>query len=266
MVPGERRELVKDRPWSTVWRVEGGLWRKQCKSIWRFEPALTVALADRWPDRMPEIVEHGDDWFLMRDCGAVIEGLPHAHELWLEAIARYAELQRGEIAHVDEHLAAGVIDQRNHVLPPEYAAMLERDELPWPPGAREQLQAFEQRFGALCDQLEPVASINHDDLHIHNVYEGPRILDWGDSCVSHPFFSLVVTFMFVETGQDEIRDAYLEAYGADRASFDLALRVGRIAHVFKWIRFRDVLPPEFLAEYDGWFVDWLQQAADQTSE
>ena len=144
--------------------------------------------------------------------------------------------------------------------------MLERDELPWPPGAREQLQDFEHRFAQLCDELEPLASVNHDDLHIHNVYEGPRILDWGDSCVSHPFFSLVVTFMFVETGQDEIRDAYLEAYGGDRATFDLALRVGRIAHVFKWIRFRDVLPVEFLVEYDGWFVDWLQQAADQTSE
>ena len=266
MVPGEQRELVKDRPWSTVWRVDGGLWLKRCKSIWSFEAPMTAALAVRWPDRMPEIVDHGDDWLLMRDAGAMVESLPDAHDVWIEGIARYAELQRGEVAYVDEHLANGVIDQRNRVLPRFYAEMLERDELPWRGDQRERLRRFEPEFARLCDELEDVASINHDDLHVHNVYEGPRILDWGDSCVSHPFFSLVVTFVFVETGQDEIRDAYLEAYGGDRETFDLALRVGRIAHVFKWIRFRDVLPPEELPEYDGWFVGWIAQAARQLDE
>jgi hypothetical protein len=259
-----QRELVKERPWSTVWRV-GDLWLKQCKSIWRFEPRLTAALAARWPDRMPEVVEHGDDWMLLRDAGAVIQNVPRAHELWLEAIGRYAELQRGEVAHVDEHLVQGVPDQRLAVLPTEYAAMLERDELPWRDDQRERLRRFEREFARLCDELDPAASIQHDDLHIHNVYEGPRILDWGDSCVAHPFFSLVVTFNFVETGHDEIRDAYLEAYGGDRGEFDRALRVGKIAHVFKWIRFRDVLAAEELAEYDGWFESWIADAAAQTS-
>jgi hypothetical protein len=263
MVPDQHRELVKDRPWSTVWRVDGGLWLKQCKSIWRFEAPLTAALAARWPERMPEVVEHGDDWLLLRHAGAMVEN----HDTWLDAIARYAELQRGETARVDEHLANGVPDQRNAVLPAFYAEMLERDELPWRGDARERLRRFEHEFARLCDELEDVASINHDDLHIYNVYEGPRILDWGDSCVSHPFFSLVVTFVFVATGQDEIRDAYLEAYGGDRATFDLALRVGRIAHLFKWIRFRDVLPFEDLPSYDRHFADWwITQAVAQTSE
>jgi phosphotransferase family enzyme len=256
---------VKDRPWSTVWR-DGDLWLKRCKGIWRFEAGLTASLAARWPDRLPEVVEHGEDWLLLRDAGSVVEGLPHAHELWLEAIARYAELQRGETARVAELLAAGVPDQRNAVLPAGYAAMLERDELPWRGDQRERFRRFEPRFAELCAELDDVASINHDDLHIHNVYEGPRILDWGDSCVSHPFFSLVVTFMFVEGGQEEIRDAYLEAYGGDRGQFDLALRVGRIAHLFKWIRFRDVLPPDELPRYDGWFLDWIEQAARQLDE
>jgi hypothetical protein len=266
MVPGERR-LVADRPWSTVWRV-GDLWLKQCKSIWRFEARLTAALAQRWPDRMPAVVDfdEADAWLLMRDAGTMIEDVPRAHELWLEAIARYAELQRGEVAHVDEHLAHGVPDQRLAVLPRDYAAMLERDELPWRGDQRERFRRFEARFADLCAGLDGVASIQHDDLHIHNVYEGPLILDWGDSCVAHPFFSLVVTFMFVKDGRDEIRDAYLESYGGDREEFDRALRVGKIAHLFKWIRFRDVLPPGILPEYDGWFVEWIAEAAAQTSE
>ena len=48
--------------------------------------------------------------------------------------------------------------------------------------------------------------------------------------------------------------------------FDLALRVGRIAHLFKWIRFRDVLPTELLAEYDVWMRDFLDPALAQLSE
>lgn len=252
-----------DRPWSTVWR-DGDLWRKRCKSIWRFEPTLTVALAKRWPDRMPEVVDHGDDWLVMRDAGAMIEDLPHAHALWLEAIARYGELQRGELAHVDEHLATGVPDQRPPALLRDYADMLARDELPWRDGQRERLARFEPEFARLVDELEDVVSIQHDDLHIHNVYEGPRILDWGDSCVAHPFFSLVVTFNFVKTGQDAIRDAYLEAYGGGREEFDRALRVGRIVHLFKWIRIRDVLPPEEIADYDEWFAGWIGDAVAQT--
>lgn len=260
---GDSSILVEDRPWSTVWRVDGGLWLKRCKSIWRFEPRLTVALAGRWPDRLPEVVDHGEDWLLLRDAGAPVE----RHDTWLEGIARYAELQRGEVGRVEEHLRDGVADQRNAVLPAFYADMLERDELPWRGDQRERFRRFEPAFARLCDELEDVASINHDDLHHHNVYEGPRILDWGDSCVSHPFFSLAVTFVFVETGQEEIRDAYLEAYGGDRTAFELALRVGRIAHLFKWIRFRDHLPAAMLPSYDRHFADWwIAQAAAQLSE
>lgn len=71
---------------------------------------------------------------------------------------------------------------------------------------------------------------------------------------------------FVETGQDEIRDAYPEAYGGDRETFDLALRIGGIGHVFEWAWFRDALPPGELPSYDDWFVGWLDQAVRQTGE
>ncbi|MES1248030.1 MAG: phosphotransferase [Actinomycetota bacterium] len=253
-------------PWSTVWRVGGDLWRKRCKSIWRFEAPLTAALAARWPDRLPEVVAHGDDWLLLRDAGPVVEKLPHAHAVWLDAVARYGELQRGEAEHVHEHLDRGVPDQRTHLLPAEYAEMIERDELPWREGERAAFAAFEPTFARWCDELGDLASINHDDLHMHNVYEGGRVLDWGDSCVSHPFFSLVVTFRFVPDGQDAIRDAYLEGYGGDRETFEHALRVGRIAHLFKWIRFRDVLPDAMLADYDVWMRDFLDPAAAQVAE
>jgi hypothetical protein len=256
-----------DRPWSTVWR-DGDRWIKRCKSLWRFEPRLTAVLAERWPDRMPEVLEYDEAEAVLvtRDAGAMIEDVPRAHELWLEAIARYAELQRGEIAHIADHLAHGVPDDRLETLPERYAAMLARDELPWRGDQRERLARFEPEFKRLVDELEDVASVQHDDLHIHNVYEGPRILDWGDSGIAHPYFSLVVTFKFVQTGRQEIRDAYLEAYGGDREEFERALRVGKIAHLFKWMKIRDVIPAEQLAEYDTWFASWIADAAAQTGE
>jgi hypothetical protein len=53
--------------------------------------------------------------------------------------------------------------------------------------------------GEMCG--EPAAhglpeTIQHDDLHDGQVYVrngSSRVLDWGDACVSHPFFTMAVT-------------------------------------------------------------------------
>jgi hypothetical protein len=217
------RELVSDEPWSTVWRVDGGLWLKQPKGMWLFEVPLTVALASRWRDRVPEVVDHGEDWFSTRDAGTRIG---EEDPLWLDAIRRYVELQQGEAAHADEHVAAGVPDRRLATLP----GLLAEIEEP-------RLQAFVPRFAELCDELASHGipeTIQHDDLHQYNVYvrDGQtRIMDWGDSCVSHPYFSLVATLRHVP--DNGISRAFVDAWGGDEATLALALRVGRIAHAFK---------------------------------
>jgi hypothetical protein len=217
-------ELVSDEPWSTVWRL-GGLWVKRPKGQWGFEVRLTVALASRWPDRVAEVVEHGEDWFVTRDAGTLIgEKSP----LWLDVMRLYVELQQGEAAHADEHVAAGVPDLRLARLPELYAGLAERDE---------RLRRFAPRFEELCAELASRGipeTIQHDDLHQWNIYvrDGrPRILDWGDSSVAHPYFSLVATLRHVEDAG--ITRAFLEAWGGDEETLALALRVGRIAHAFK---------------------------------
>jgi aminoglycoside phosphotransferase (APT) family kinase protein len=74
---------------------------------------------------------------------------------------------------------------------------LEREEI-------DRLRAFAPRFADLCDELvahDVPETVQHDDLHMANVYaQGGqlRVLDWGDSSISHPFASLVVTFRFLE--------------------------------------------------------------------
>jgi phosphotransferase family enzyme len=247
----ESLELVSDEEWSTVWRTQKGHWLKRCKAAWRFEAPLTAALAARWPDRVAEVVDHGDDWLLTRDAGRRIAG---DDPLWPEVMRLYAELQRGEAAHAEDHVAAGVPDLRLERLPDRYAQLLEEVD-----DAR--LRRFEPRFAELCAELAARGvpeTIQHDDLHQFNVYvrDGrPRILDWGDSSVGHPYFSLVATLRHVE--DRGITRAFLAAWGGDEETLALALRVGRIGHTFKQ---RPLGVPD-----DDW-PRVLALAIDQTSE
>ena len=79
-----------------------------------------------------------------------------------------------------------------------------------------------------------------------------RFFDWGDSCVSHPFHTLVVTlrstayrFDLEPDGPEllRLRDAYLEpwtAFGTRAelaAGFASAYRTGTIARALAWYRY-----------------------------
>ena len=273
-------EVVHERPWSTVSRVPtagGTVFFKQCAPVQAFEPGLTAALFERWPDRVPEVLGHDVEraWLLLADAGTPIGARGNPPEAWESILPRYAELQRGEVAHVDEHLANGVPDLRLAALPARFEELL-RHELPLATEEISRLRRFAPNFSELCAELDGRGippSIQHDDLHMNNVYEkdgSRRVMDWGDASVAHPFFSLVVTFRFLEerTGLapsdpwfTRLRDAYLEPWGSvDASTFDLALRVGAFARAFATSRVRDQLPADALAAYDTDFVVVLRRA------
>ncbi len=103
-------ETARERPWSTVLRVplaDGVAGFKACAPVQAFEPRLTAALFERWPDRVPEVLGHdkGRAWLLLADAGTPIREAGNPPEAWLAALPRYAELQRGEAAHRHDHLA-----------------------------------------------------------------------------------------------------------------------------------------------------------------
>jgi hypothetical protein len=184
-------------------------------------------------------------------------------------------LQRGEATHVEEHLASGVPDLRVETLSARYDDLLRR-QLPLATEEIDRLRRFAPRFTALCAELEArgvPASVQHDDLHMNNLYEKDgtlRVVDWGDSSIAHPFFSLVVTFRFLEERNrlapgdpwfNRLRDAYLEPWGAGYVpTFDLALRVGAFARAFATSRVRDHLPADALPQYDVDFAVVLRRA------
>ena len=86
---------------------------------------------------------------------------------------------------------------------------------------------------------------------------------WGDSCVSHPFHTLVVTLRVtawkqgLEPGGRELlglRDAYLTAFAGfgsradlERAA-DLAHRTGTIARALAWARYVATMDEPFRSE------------------
>ncbi len=278
-------ETAHERPWATVLRVplaNGVAWFKACAPVQAFEPRLSAELFARWPDRVAEVLAHDEEraWLLLADAGGPIEVFGSPPEAWLAVLPLYAELQRGETAHAPDHLAHGVPDLRIATLPGRYEDLLQHALLLDADGIG-QLREFAPRFAELCSELAAHGvpeTIQHDDLHHANVYaqgEGLRVLDWGDSSISHPFFSLVVTFRFLEEVNKlpptdpwfaRPRDAYLEPWGSDLAdTFALAIRVGSFAHAFAWgARQRDHLPEEARPAFDEWFPIVLRRAVAQT--
>ena len=202
------------RPWSTVLRVpatSGVLYCKASAPALAHEPALTQALA-RWrPDCMPPVLATDLDrgWMLLPDMGVTLRGrLRSDRDIghWRRVLPRYAEVQRALAGRLDQLLALGVLDRRLAVLPAQYARLLEdthalRIDQPQRLTSEEyrRLRGLTPRFAALCERLAGYRipeTLHHDDFHDGNILvrDGRyTFFDWGESCVEHPFLSLVVT-------------------------------------------------------------------------
>jgi hypothetical protein len=207
--PVRSSQVMHDRPWATVTQVttaEEMLWFKACAPIQSFEPRLSAQLFSRWPDRVAEVVAHEEDrgWLLLRDAGQPINVLGNPPKAWLATLPLYAELQRGESAYSTDHVTHGVPDLRLRSLPERYEQLTARDDLPVGAAELIRMRGFVRQLTSLCDDLAArgvAETIQHDDLHMANLFTcrgTHRVLDWGDSSISHPFASFVVMFRFLE--------------------------------------------------------------------
>jgi len=258
--------------------IKGGLaWFKACQPVQAFEPRLSAQLCSRWPDRVATVLAYDEErsWLLLADAGTQLSSVGNPPETWLTVLPLYAELQRGEVQYAVDHTAHGVPALPVAALPSRYADLLGL-RLPLDAAEVALLRSFRRRFAQLCGELARyglAASVQHDDLHMANVYVRggrPRLLDWGDSSISHPFFSLVVTFRFLEEYSQvqpgdawfgRLRDAYLEPWGNDLIDqFELALKVAMFAHPIAKIRQREFLPPPDRWKFDQDFAHLLRRA------
>ncbi len=267
-----RIELAHSRPWSTVLRmptIEGDFYLKAASPLAAHEPALLQTLSRLRPDCIPELlsvdVEQG--WVLMRDAGRSLHELIRSTRQlrpWLSVLPLYAELQIEMADHLPELLALGVPDQRLSVLPGLYDQLLADmdvlriDRTPGLTRAQHQrLLDLSPRVVELCERLAGYRipeGLNHGDLHDGNVFihDGRfSFADWGDSSVSHPFYSLrtVLVSAEISLGLEEtapelqlLSDAYLEPWTLYESrqclieALDLARRLASVSGALVWSR------------------------------
>jgi hypothetical protein len=272
-------ELFQIEPWASVFRAGADgevVWFKACAPRQAFEVPLAAQLSSRW-SAVTDVLAHDLDrrWLLMADAGEPLGTIGNPPERWLEIVPAYAELQIGEAEQVGEHLALGVPDLRLTELPALYEDLLGA-ELPLEADEILALRAFLPRFVELCEELDAGRigpTVQHDDLHMNNVYvkdDTMRVLDWGDASIAHPFFSLFETERFLVERNHlpaddpwfaRLRDAYLEPWGpGHRAAFDLALRVGGLAHAIAWLHQRHALSEGDRPGFNQGFAEILRLA------
>jgi hypothetical protein len=256
------------RAWSTVIRLPTERGAHFFKATWppqRFEAGLTAALAKWVPDDVgiPLAVDARRGWLLLEDGGQRLrEVITKDRDIrhWHRVLPRYAQLQIVTAPHVRQILRLGTPDRRAKTLASQYERLLDESSL-LRVGLKEGLtKAQERKLRDLVPRVrewtEEIAvvpeTIQHDDLHDGQVFlkDGHhRILDWGDACVSHPFYSMSVVDRSVaytlglKSGSPEVarlRDIYLEPFAKFaspaklRAIYPIALRVGWILRALTW--------------------------------
>jgi hypothetical protein len=237
-------------PWSTVMRVPtvtGDVWFKANGAELRHEAALVNLVAERAPDRVPPLLaadlERG--WMLMADAGRRLREVIAAErslDRWLDVLPATARIQLAMEPDVDALLALGVPDMRLATLPDGYARLMDALQ------AEHRFRAAHARVVELCEELATYGvaeTLQHDDLHDGQVFvrNGTHlIMDWGDACISHPFFTLSVTVEGgIAWGVDDVENsedtepyihAYLAPY-AERYDGDL-VAASRVATRLGW--------------------------------
>lgn len=258
------------RPWSTVLRVptnRGDLYFKAVTPLLAHEAALTQYLAAGGYTCIPLVVaaETEQGWLVTPDGGIRLrEVLQQDGDIgrWEALLPLYARLQIEVADQVADLLALGVPDRRLSGLPDHFEALLAQQELlgldqPWGLTTVEfrQLQTFSEPLADLCEQLAAYRlppSLDHGDFHDGNIFVNGSdytFFDWGDSSITHPFFSLRTTFVSLENTLsldqaspkfERLRDRYLEPWTVYEpierliAALELSQRLAPIIAALRW--------------------------------
>jgi len=288
------------QPWSTVLRIPtnvGDIFFKASAPVIAHEPAITQALY-RWrPECIPQVlaIDEKRGWMLMTDGGQRVReafGTESDIRYWDDILTTYANLQMDLIKQVDVLLKLGSRDRRLVRLPNLYQELL--SDTAWllidqqegiTSSEYQRLRDAIPRVEDNCQCLTEYAipeSLHHNDLHDGNIFTSNGrfvFFDWGDSSISHPFFSLRTAFISIEYtfGLDELHPAfdqlsqvYLQPwrkYQPERnllAAFKLARQLWAISSAIKYKTMLSQMP-SFRSEYSGAIPSLLIEFLDAIS-
>ena len=283
------------RPWSTVLRVptdSGTLYFKASAPYFGHETGLTAFLARLRPELTPSLlaVDLTRHWLLMRDSGLPLRTFIKADnsiQRWQEVLPLYVDLQKSLMMRQEELLALGVLDRRLERLPELFERLIADESamlLDQPEGLTSdeyrRLKICGPQFERMCARLASFGipeTIHHDDFHDGNIFvQDGRIIftDWGESALTHPFFTLVVMLRGLENTLDlppdapevlNLRDWYL-SYWTDYAPLaelqsvvTLAQRIGYVNRALTWQMVISNLPAALKPEYANAVPAYLQE-------
>lgn len=234
---------------------DGAFYFKAAPAMSAHEPQLTHWLATLYPDNVPGIVavDAQRGWFLQRE----VDGAPlplmeeREEEEWYRAVRRLSEMQLDSAARTAELRAFGVPDRSLDVLAhriPRLCADAGAMLLGAPCGLSrpeiDRIAVLAPTLLALCEELAGLNipdALEHGDLSAANILStlnDPVYLDWSDSSLSHPFFTLSHLMREAEgllpapTGESRrrLRDNYLAPWVVV-APHDVLARAFEIARV-----------------------------------
>ncbi len=245
--------------------AEGPAYFKAVPPMFGHEPALTAALAAADPPRFaaPVAVDAGRGWLLMRELrGPSLEALRDDGDVsrWQAALASFAEVQIATTTRLEQLRALGVPDRPLAALAGRLAPLLADTAatLPGRPAGlsdeeRARLRALAPRTRGMAEELASYglpAALEHGDFWAGQVVVGEQsfgFLDWSDSSLAHPFFSLLLFLVEIEDFfprmpgvRERLRDAYLEPWaplapGVDLArAFELAQPLAALHHALTY--------------------------------
>ena len=294
------------RPWSTVLQIpttQGTFFFKASAPTLAHEPGVTRALYRWQPDRIQTVlaVDLERAWMLMPDESPWLRGIiqtPTDLNHWETILPLFADLQKRMIARRGDLLELGMLDRRLAGLPAQLAEMLADRRsmlIDQPEGLTSeqyrQLVSFLPRFADQCSQLDAFGipeTLHHDDFHDGNIFVPSgryAFSDWAESCITHPFFTLLVALRSIAYRFDlaygagehnyvfspeiiHLRDIYLstwEDYGSLtdlQAIFPLAWRVAMVNRALTWYRVVSHLEGEDWTNNASAVPAWLQEFLD----
>ncbi len=261
------------RSWerSAVLRVvtdRGMVYFKALPPMFAHEPRLTYWLAEQYPGDAPRLlaVDAARRWMLMADFGGHTLDKITDVAVWEAALFNYGQLQVKLMQRTHELLVLKCPDRRPNLLLGRIEAMLNQtaDQLS---GSitkfteaeinvlRARLPEFKEIFAELA-RFPILPTLEHGDFWQGQVVVKDKrftFIDWSDSSVSHPFFSM----NFLEEPHNEfpgdaaetrerLRAAYLKAFTGYLAmerlekAYTLALQLAPLHHAL--IYHQHILP------------------------
>lgn len=204
-------QIVVETSWSIVYKIETAqhvVYLKQVPEAMFLEPATLAFLHHQGCKNIPEIlaVNPALHCFLMAACGDF--SLRHlfkgevSFSLMQPGIFTYTTIQRSLENKIEQMLSLGIPDWRLDKFASLYSQLIQQDKLLLDEGLTEKEIEHLHYLNPTCQYLCEILSkhnipetISHSDFQENNMLLNEKngainIIDWGETVISHPFFSL----------------------------------------------------------------------------